>query len=268
MDDVDRKILAELQADGRLTLTELADRVRLSVSPCHRRLRTLERSGAIAGYHAQLDASVLGLTFEALVFVTMRYADRQTVAAFEEHVADIPNVLQAQRLFGDPDYLLRVVARDLPAYRELYDERLATLPGVLRVSSTLVMKSVVDARPEHHALAGRGLVVVEVPAVRAGGRPGRPSFLVRLSQIPFSTLVTALAGMATSFFPQRCPSPSSTWVTRCSSDRPCSHAPARSHRRGHGRAHRVRCLSHPAEQRPGQRPAPKVRYPPARTRRR
>ena len=149
MDDVDRKILAELQADGRLTLTELADRVRLSVSPCHRRLRTLERSGAIAGYHAQLDASVLGLTFEALVFVTMRYADRQTVAAFEEHVADIPNVLQAQRLFGDPDYLLRVVARDLPAYRELYDERLATLPGVLRVSSTLVMKSVVDARPLH-----------------------------------------------------------------------------------------------------------------------
>ena len=98
-------------------------------------------------YHAQLDASVLGLTFEALVFVTMRYADRQTVAAFEEHVADIPNVLQAQRLFGDPDYLLRVVARDLPAYRQLYDERLATLPGVLRLSSTLVMKSVVDARP-------------------------------------------------------------------------------------------------------------------------
>ena len=146
MDHVDRKILAELQADGRLALTELADRVRLSVSPCHRRLRTLERSEAIAGYHAQLDASVLGLTFEALVFVTMRYADRQTVAAFEEHVADIPNVLQAQRLFGDPDYLLRVVARDLPL-RQLYDERLATLPGVLRLSSTLVMKSVVDARP-------------------------------------------------------------------------------------------------------------------------
>jgi DNA-binding Lrp family transcriptional regulator len=100
-----------------------------------------------AARRTQLDASVLGLTFEALVFVTMRYADRQTVAAFEEHVADIPNVLQAQRLFGDPDYLLRVVARDLPAYRQLYDERLATLPGILRLSSTLVMKSVVDARP-------------------------------------------------------------------------------------------------------------------------
>ena len=173
MDDVDRKILAELQADGRLTLTELADRVRLSVSPCHRRLRTLERSGAIAGYHAQLDASVLGLTFEALVFVTMRYADRQTVAAFEEHVADIPNVLQAQRLFGDPDYLLRVVARDLPAYRELYDERLATLPGVLRVSSTLVMKSVV--RPPTSCPSSTRDLPPAASCTTSASRPSRAS---------------------------------------------------------------------------------------------
>ena len=144
---MDRKILAELQRDGRLTLTELAERVRLSLSPCHRRLRTLERSGAISGYHARLDASALGLTFEALVFVTMRYEDRETIAAFEQQVAGIPHVLSAQRLFGDPDYLLRVVTRDLPAYRQLYDEQLAALPGVLRVNSTLVMKSVVEARP-------------------------------------------------------------------------------------------------------------------------
>ncbi|HEX6449762.1 MAG TPA: Lrp/AsnC family transcriptional regulator [Trebonia sp.] len=147
MDDVDRKMLAELQRDGRLTLTELAERVRLSVSPCHRRLRALERSGAITGYHAHLDASVLGLAFEALVFVTMRYEDRETIAAFEEQLSDIPQVLSAQRLFGDPDYLLRVVARDLPAYRELYDEHLAALPGVLHLNSTLVMKSVIEARP-------------------------------------------------------------------------------------------------------------------------
>jgi DNA-binding Lrp family transcriptional regulator len=147
MDDVDRKMLAELQRDGRLTLTELAERVRLSVSPCHRRLRALERSGAITGYHARLDASVLGLAFEALVFVTMRYEDRETIAAFEQQLSGIPQVLSAQRLFGDPDYLLRVVARDLPAYRELYDEHLAALPGVLRLNSTLVMKSVIEARP-------------------------------------------------------------------------------------------------------------------------
>ncbi|MFC9763519.1 Lrp/AsnC family transcriptional regulator [Rhodococcus jostii] len=147
MDNVDRKILAELQQDGRLTLTELADRVRLSISPCHRRLRALESSGAITGYRAQLDARALGLTFEALVFVTMRAADRDTIEAFEQAVAAIPHVLQAQRLFGDPDYLLRVITRDLPGFQTLYDESLATLPGVQRLSSTLVMKSVADNRP-------------------------------------------------------------------------------------------------------------------------
>ncbi|PBC46152.1 AsnC family transcriptional regulator [Rhodococcus sp. ACS1] len=147
MDSVDRKILAELQQDGRLTLTELADRVRLSISPCHRRLRALESSGAITGYRAQLDAHALGLTFEALVFVTMRAADRDTIEAFEQAVAAIPHVLQAQRLFGDPDYLLRVITRDLPGFQALYDESLATLPGVQRLSSTLVMKSVSDNRP-------------------------------------------------------------------------------------------------------------------------
>ena len=147
MDDVDRRILAELVQDGRLTITELADRVRLSISPCHRRLRALERSGVISGYHAQLDALTLGLTFEALIFVTMRAADRNAVAAFEDAVTDVPNVLQAQRLFGDPDYLLRVVATDLPGFQQLYDDRLAILPGVLRLSSTLVMKSVVENRP-------------------------------------------------------------------------------------------------------------------------
>jgi len=147
MDDADRRILAELQQDGRLTVTELAERVRLSVSPCHRRLRALERSGAISGYRAHLDAHALGLSFEALVFVTMRGADRDTLDSFEEAVAAIPNVLQAQRLFGDPDYLVRVITRDLPAFEKLYDDRLATLPGVQRLTSTLVMKSVVENRP-------------------------------------------------------------------------------------------------------------------------
>ena len=147
MDAVDRQILAELQQDGRVTLTELAERVGLSLSPCHRRLRALEHSGAINGYHAHLDPNALGLTFEALVFVTMRSADRATVDAFEQAVAAIPHVRQAQRLFGDPDYLLRVITRDLPAYQRVYDDSLATLPGVQRLSSTLVMKSVVENRP-------------------------------------------------------------------------------------------------------------------------
>jgi len=147
MDAVDRKILAELQVDGRLTVTELAERVQLSVSPCHRRVRALERSGAIAGYRAYLDAKALGLSFEALVFVTMTAADRTTLDAFEQAVAGMHNIIEAQRLFGDPDYLLRVIARDLPAFQQVYDDHLATLPGVQRLSSTLVMKTVSENRP-------------------------------------------------------------------------------------------------------------------------
>lgn len=146
MDAVDRKILAELQIDGRLSLTDLAERVQLSTSPCHRRLKALEASGIITGYRAQLDPSALGLRFETLVFVTMHAANRTTIDLFEAAVAEIPHVLQAQRLFGDPDYLLRIIAVDLPAFQRLWDERLATLPGVQRLSSTLVMKSVVENR--------------------------------------------------------------------------------------------------------------------------
>ncbi len=146
MDALDRQILAELQSDGRLTITELAERVGLSISPCHRRLRALESSGAIVGYHAQLNAKQLGLGFEALLFVTMAAADRTTLAAFEEAVSKLPNVISAQRIFGEPDYLLRVIAADLTAFQQLYDEDLSTLPGIQRLTSTLVMKTIVEAK--------------------------------------------------------------------------------------------------------------------------
>jgi DNA-binding Lrp family transcriptional regulator len=128
MDALDRKILAALQDDGRLTVTELAAHVGLSISPCHRRLRELERSGAIRGYRAVVDAGAVGLAFEA-------------------GLAGIPNVVHAERLFGDPDYLLRVVTADLAAYQRLQDDRLTSLPGILRMTSTLVMKRIVHDRP-------------------------------------------------------------------------------------------------------------------------
>jgi len=147
MDAIDRQIIAELQNDGRVTLTELAERVRLSPSPCHRRVRLLEASGIIAGYRARLNPRAVGLDFESLVFVTMRAADHTTLSEFEKSVTEIPAVVLAQRLFGEPDYLLRVLCVDLPAFQRLYDERLAHLPGVLKLSSTLVMKIVVEDRP-------------------------------------------------------------------------------------------------------------------------
>lgn len=146
MDALDKEILAQLQADGRLSVTELAERVGLSLSPCHRRVKALEASGAIAGYHAQLDPTVLGLGFDSLVFVTMHDARSETLEEFEAAVTSIPHVVMAQRLFGVPDYLLRVVAADLPAFQSIYDQKLAKLPGVQRLSSTLVMKRVVEGR--------------------------------------------------------------------------------------------------------------------------
>jgi DNA-binding Lrp family transcriptional regulator len=147
MDAVDRKILAELQNDGRLTITELAERVKLSVSPCHRRLRDLERTGVISGYRAILDPVAVNLGFETLIFVTMREATRESISAFEEAVTQVAHVTLAQRLFGDPDYLLRVVAADLAHFQRLYDDELSALPGVQRLSTTLVMKKIVQDRP-------------------------------------------------------------------------------------------------------------------------
>jgi len=147
VDRTDRKILAELQKDGRLSVTELAERVGLSLSPCHRRVRALEESGVLLGYRAQLDPAALGLNFSAMVFATLREGDRKAVEAFETALVDIPQVVDAQRLFGEPDYLLHVITQDLPAFQRLYDESLSTLPNVQRLTSTLVMKRVVQDRP-------------------------------------------------------------------------------------------------------------------------
>jgi len=147
VDAIDRKILAVLQAEGRLTITELAQRVSLTVAPCHRRLRELERSGVIRGYRAVIDPAAIGLGFEVLVYVTMDREDASTITEFERGLAAIPQIRHAERLFGDPDYLIRVATASLAAYQALRDEKLAALPGVQRLTSTIVMKRVVADRP-------------------------------------------------------------------------------------------------------------------------
>lgn len=124
-----------------MTATALAAKVGLTVAPCHRRLRDLEASGVIRGYRADIDPGAIGLGFEAIVFVTLRQADRTTMSEFEDRVAAIPNIVEAQRLFGSPGYLLRVIAADLPAYQRFYDDQLSALPAVERLNSTLVMKN-------------------------------------------------------------------------------------------------------------------------------
>ena len=147
MDRTDKKIIAELQADGRLSLTELADKVGLSLSPCHRRVKSLEETGIISGYRAQVDTAKLGLSFSVIVFVSLEKADRKAVSSFEEAVVEVPEVITAQRLFGNPDYMLHVLTRDMESFQRLYDLGLSALPGVQRLTSTLIMKTVVNNRP-------------------------------------------------------------------------------------------------------------------------
>lgn len=146
IDSFDKKILAELQKNGRLTVTELAERVGLSLSPCHRRLKALEQSGAILEYRAQLDPPALGLSFTALVFVTLKDGNQANLAKFEKAVIDVPQVIEAKRLFGDPDYMLTVVVKNIDAFQKLYDGKLSALPSVQRLTSTLVMKNLIPNR--------------------------------------------------------------------------------------------------------------------------
>lgn len=145
VDVIDRQIVALLQQDGRLTLTDLAERVRLSVSRCQRRVRALERAGVIRGYRAVVDPAALGLGFEVLVFARLDRPD--SVEAFDAAIAEVPQIIEAQRLFGEPDYLMRVVSGDLTAYQRLYESVLVRLPGVEGLTSTIVMKQAVPQRP-------------------------------------------------------------------------------------------------------------------------
>ena len=112
------------------------------MSSCHRRLKELERSGAIQHYRAVVDPQAVGLGFEALVFVRMEHTGPTVIARFETMVEQIPQIIEAERLFGEPDFMLRVLVADLAAYQKFYDTVLSGLPGVQRLNSTLVMKRI------------------------------------------------------------------------------------------------------------------------------
>src|SRR5690242_12470607 len=142
MDRLDRAILRHLQADGRLTNVELAERVALSPSPCLRRVRALEREGVIRGYHADIDPASVGLGFEVTVHVELTLKDRATVEAFEAGIAGLDEVVECRRMFGVPDYVIRVAVADTAAYETFYMNKLAELPGLARVNSQFTMKTV------------------------------------------------------------------------------------------------------------------------------
>ena len=125
-----------------MTNVELAGLVGLSPSPCLRRVRHLERTGVISGYHARVDPMAAGRGFEVVVLIDMMLKDRATVVAFENRVGELAEVVECRRMFGVPDYLLWVAVSDQVAYEAFLIDHLADLPGVARLTSQLTMKLV------------------------------------------------------------------------------------------------------------------------------
>lgn len=121
---------------------ELADVVGLSPSPCLRRVRKLESDGVITGYSAVLDRDAIGCRYEPLVWVTLETVTRDSMVEFEAAIDRVPEIVEASRMMGQPDYLLRVVVEDAAAFEELYMDTLARLPHVQVLTSQLAMKTV------------------------------------------------------------------------------------------------------------------------------
>lgn len=142
MDDIDRAIIFQLQQNARLANNELAERVGLSPSPCLRRVRNLESAGIITGYSAQVDRDAVGCAYEPLVWVTLSVVTREAMSEFETAVDAIPAIVEALRMMGQPDYLLRIATADAETFEALYFDVLAGLPHVQTLTSQIAMKVV------------------------------------------------------------------------------------------------------------------------------
>ncbi|MBL9011380.1 MAG: Lrp/AsnC family transcriptional regulator [Alphaproteobacteria bacterium] len=144
LDSIDRKILAELQADGRMTNVELAKRVQISPPPCLRRVRALEEAGFIKGYHAQLDAKALGFEVGVFVMVGLSSQADTDLKAFEEQARKWPIVRECYMLNGQDDYILRCVAPDLSAFQTFLTEELTKAKNVAHVKTSLIVRTSKD----------------------------------------------------------------------------------------------------------------------------
>ena len=147
MDAIDRQIIAELQRDGRLANVELADRIGLTPAPCLRRVKRMESDGVIVGYAARINPHAIGRGFEVLVFVDLTRKDRATFEAFEAAVAALDEVTEVRRMFGLPDYLIRVAIASLETFETFLSTKLGDVPGVDKLDSHITMKLIKS--PEH-----------------------------------------------------------------------------------------------------------------------
>lgn len=142
LDSYDLRILDALQRDGRMTKVKLAEAVHLTPSPCWERLKRLEDSGVIAGYHAEIDAKKLGPVAVVMVEIALREHRSADFDRFEKTVRDIPEIVECQAIGGGIDYLMKVVTPDVDAYQRLIDRLLEADLGIERYYSYVVTKTV------------------------------------------------------------------------------------------------------------------------------
>ena len=145
LDPIDRKILAELQADGRMTNVELSQRVGISAPPCLRRVRTLEEMGLIKGYHADVNARALGFEVQVFAMVGLHSQAESDLVDFEKRVAGWPLVRECHMLNGEIDFILKCVAPDLTSFQHFLTHELTSAPNVASVKTSLVIRNAKDA---------------------------------------------------------------------------------------------------------------------------
>ncbi|MCE0505226.1 MULTISPECIES: Lrp/AsnC family transcriptional regulator [unclassified Roseivivax] len=144
LDPIDRKILSELQADGRMTNVELAKRVGISAPPCLRRVRALEEQGFIKGYHADVDPRSLGFEVQVFAMVGLQSQAEADLSAFEARCRDWPLVRECHMLNGEVDFILKCVAPDLSTFQSFLTGDLLTAPNVGSVKTSLVIRGAKD----------------------------------------------------------------------------------------------------------------------------
>jgi len=141
LDSIDRRLLAELQAEGRVTNVDLAKRVGLTAPPCLRRVRALEDAGVIRGYHADLDAGRLGFTITVFAMVSLKSQAEEDLRAFENHIKGLPEVRECHMLNGEIDFILKIVSKDLQSFQEFLTSKLTPAPNVASVKTSLTIRT-------------------------------------------------------------------------------------------------------------------------------
>lgn len=142
LDAIDRRLLAALQINGRLSATELAEKVGLTTSPCLRRIRNLEEAGVIQGYSTVIDQTKVGLPVSVFVSIKLERQREDAMHGFEEAVRRWPEVVECYLMTGTRDYLLRVVAPDLAGYERFLKQTLTRLDGVASIESSFALAQV------------------------------------------------------------------------------------------------------------------------------